>query len=470
MNSAKASIARGVKEAHSPGVFCARGILIMTVVYYLIGIFCWLASVVATSAAPNFVIIMADDLGYGDLSAYGGWIETPHLDRMAKEGMRFTDFHSNGNVCSPTRAALLTGRYQHRAGIPGVVYAQENKDVHYHGLQAVENTFAEVLREAGYRTALFGKWHLGYYPRYNPVNHGFDEFVGYVSGNVDFISHVDGGLRFDWWEGLEMSREEGYTTHLITRHGVDFIKANAGAPFCLYLPHEAPHSPYQGPGDPPVREVGRKTGKEVKGDEIKRAYREMVQEMDEGIGEILDTLREAGVAENTLVFFCSDNGATSSGSNGALRGQKGTDWEGGHRVPAIAWWPGKIEPGTTTDQLAISFDLMPTMLELAGLAAPADRPLDGESLVPVLLEGKGIGPRRLIWNGAAVRDGNWKLVIEKGEPLLFDLANDPGEEKDLADRHVERVARMMSTLKEWTREMEETATPQPDRSSLQESR
>ncbi len=328
----------------------------------------------------NFVVIMADDLGYGDLSTYGGPIVVPNIDRMAAEGLKFTDFHSNGAVCSPTRAALMTGRYQQRAGIPVVVFAPENRPTHIDGLQEVEHTFAEMLRERGYSTGIFGKWHLGYYPRYNPTVQGFDEFKGYVSGNVDFFSHVDGAGRFDWWHNVEKSDEPGYVTSLINKHAVDFIERHRDRPFCLYVPHEAPHNPYQGPNDDPkgFRVAGGFSGQlEQSAEEIKQKYREMVVEMDKGVGAILDTLERLDIAEDTLVFYISDNGATPNGSNGSLRGFKASVWEGGHRVPGIAWRPGSIEPGTATSQLAASMDIWPTIAELAGAALPSDRPLDG---------------------------------------------------------------------------------------------
>jgi len=418
-----------------------------------------------SAARPNFVIIMADDLGYGDLSCYDGWIETPQIDKLAAEGMRFTDFHSSGNVCSPTRAGLMTGRYQQRAGIPGVVYADSSRPVHYHGLQPREVTFAEQLKEAGYATAIFGKWHLGYLKKYNPIHHGFDEFRGYVSGNVDFFSHVDQSGNYDWWHGDEQVEEDGYVTHLITTHAVDFIKEHKDEPFCLYLPHEAPHYPYQGPNDKPERSVDGKFQTTGGRSDKREAYREMVVEMDRGVGQVVAALEAAGIAQNTLVWFFSDNGATRLGSNGELRGTKGTNWEGGHRVPSIAWWPGKIEPAEVTDQLAITLDVMPTVLDLADVAQPKDRDLDGVSLAPLLLEDKPIGERQLVWNGVAMRDGSWKLVtnargLKKG-PALYNLEKDIGEEQDVSKQHSERVERMKTALDQWKRDVAEDATPQP---------
>lgn len=417
---------------------------------------------------PNFVVIMADDLGYGDISCYGGWIETPHLDALAASGARFTDFHSSGNVCSPTRAGLMTGRYQQRAGIPGVIYADQTRAVHYHGLQTSEVTFAEVLRDAGYSTAIFGKWHLGYETKYNPIHHGFDEFRGYVSGNVDFFSHVDQVGVYDWWHQDKHVQEEGYTTHLITQHAVRFIEHNKERPFCLYLPHEAPHYPYQGPGDKAERAVGGKFKTQGARRDIKSAYREMVEEMDKGVGEVVAALEQAGVAERTLILFFSDNGANRHGSNAPLRGAKGSNWEGGHRVPAIAAWPGKIAAGRVVEDLAISLDVMPTMLAAAGVAV--ERKLDGVSLLSNLVDGEPLGDRRLFWNGRAMRDGPWKLVLNgKGGDKrgLYHLGRDIGEQNNLAEHDRDRVEKMTAAIEAWQRDVASGQHAQPIEASEQ---
>jgi len=410
---------------------------------------------------PNFIIILADDMGYGDSSVYGGWIETPHMERLAAEGLKFTDFHSSGVVCSPTRAGLMTGRYQERAGIPGVINADPREAVHHTGLQTTEIVFPKLLRQAGYACGIFGKWHLGYHKRYNPLHHGFDRFRGFVSGNIDYVSHYDRMGTYDWWDGLDHVEEEGYSTHLITKHALAFIEEHKDRPFCCYVPHEAVHGPYQGPKDAPQR--GPKAVKGRRPD-ARQAYRQMMRAMDDGIGAIVAKVHELGIAEHTLIFFFSDNGACPRGSNKPLRGFKGSVWEGGHREPAIAWWPGKIKPGTVTDQLAISLDLMPTMLELAGAKLPDGHKLDGVSLVPLLLEGKPLGHRRLFWNGKAVRDGHWKLVVggkgHKGVGL-YDLSKDIGETTDLAEQHPDRVKAMLAALAAWKADVAATATEQP---------
>jgi arylsulfatase A len=422
-----------------------------------------LSAVGKFSRKPNLIIILADDMGYGDSSVYDGWIKTPHLEKMAAAGLKFTDFHSSGVVCSPTRAGLMTGRYQQRAGIPGVINADPKLAVHYTGLQPTEVTFPKLLKKVGYMSGIFGKWHLGYAKNFNPLHHGFDRFRGYVSGNIDYLSHYDRMGVYDWWEGLEQVREEGYSTHLITKHAVKFIEDNRHRPFCLYVSHEAVHTPNQAPGDPPQQ--GAKKGQtKAKARSVKETYELMMKAMDDGIGEIMATVERLGLAENTLVFFFSDNGGTGRGSNAPLRGGKGSVWEGGHRVPGIAWWPGKVKPGKVSNDLCISLDLMPTMLELAGAAVPDGHKLDGISLAEHLLDGKSLGMRQLFWNGVAMRDGQWKLMKrDRGfeGPGLFNLAEDIGEKDNVADKYPERVKRMTAAIEAWKKDVASGAANQP---------
>jgi len=425
----------------------------------------------AAAERPNFVIIMADDLGYGDIGCYGSQrIHTPEIDRLAAEGMRFTDFHSSGAVCSPTRAGLMTGRYQQRAGIPAVIVANPNRPTHPHGIQDREVTFAELLSVAGYRTAIFGKWHLGYYKKYNPVRHGFGQFRGYISGNVDFFSHVDQAGRLDWWRDDEIDDEPGYTTHLITKHSLAFLETVRDNPFCLYVPYEPPHYPYQGPNDKPVRTVaGGRGGAGIRqsNTDVQRAYKEMVEGMDKGIGQIVAALRRHGLERNTLVMFFSDNGGTPRGSNGPLRGHKGQLWEGGHRVPCVACWPGKIPPGSVSHDPAITLDVMPTILAAAGVDPPTDRKLDGVNLLPLLTGGKSPAPRKLFWGygtSRAMRDGPWKAVLNapgQKRPGLFNLADDLAEQNDLAAREPARLNAMIAGIEAWEKETAADAPPQP---------
>ncbi|GAB4159841.1 MAG: sulfatase-like hydrolase/transferase [Planctomycetaceae bacterium] len=454
-----------------------RGVIFIIIVLCFLGRLTSKTITAAELQKPNIVIILADDLGYGDLSCYGNQsCQTPNLDRLAKEGMRFTDFHSSGPVCSPTRAGLLTGRYQQRAGIPGVIFADPKQNRH-HGLHTRETTFAERLRESGYATGVFGKWHLGYHKKFNPVHHGFDKFRGYVSGNVDYISHVDRMGIADWWDGDKLSPEEGYCTHLITRHAVKFIETHRKKPFCLYIAHEAVHSPYQGPNDKPVRKVGQGRIPGAARKDIKAAYREMLEEMDRSVGQVVSALRKANLEKNTLVIFLSDNGANRNGSNGKLRGFKGSVWEGGHRVPAIAWWPGKIPAGSVNHQPTISIDIMPTILEAAGVKVPAKLKFDGISLLdqlqhkskPSKHEPSSRKERILFWgyrNKFAVRQGQWKLVVNEpripGRKALFNLADDPEERKNIARQYPKKMQQLLAELERWKADVARDATPQPN--------
>ena len=415
----------------------------------------------AEAVLPNVILIMADDMGYGDISCYGGWIKTPHLDALAASGIRFTDFHSSGAVCSPTRAGLMTGRYQQRVGIPAVVTAKGHRDK---GLTTDHLTFAEIAKQAGYQTAIFGKWHLGYQTKYNPVHHGFDRFRGYVSGNVDYFSHIDQTGIYDWWDATRQIEEDGYVTHLIRKHALAFIEQNKLRPFCLYLPHEAPHYPYQGPNDKPDRTVGGKFDNHGSRSDKKNAYREMVDELDKTIGEIVAKLKALKLENKTFVFFLSDNGATRLGSNGNLHGFKGSVWEGGHRVPAIASWPATIPAGRTTDATAISLDLFPTIIAAIGGKIPDGHHLDGINLLPHLLVRKPLQNRTLFWrhgNQRAVRQGHWKFVSvgpkrkskKPATSALFNLADDIAEGNDLSEEQPKLRKQLESKLSEWETEV-----------------
>lgn len=413
--------------------------------------------------APNFVIIMADDLGYGDIACFGNTkINTPNIDALARNGIRFTDFHSNGAVCSPTRAALLTGRYQQRSGVEGVITAKSHRDK---GMALAETTFAEVLRPAGYTTGMFGKWHLGYPARYNPVHQGFSEFTGFVSGNVDYHSHVDQEMYLDWWQGDRIDNEPGYLTDLVTNYGITFIKKHQAQQFCLYLAHGAPHYPYQGRQDPAIRQAGgQRPGREAS--DVERRYKEMIEVMDEGVGRIVSTLKGLGLQENTMVFFLSDNGPTGRvislfNSTGPLRGSKGTVWEGGHRVPAVASWPGHIPVGRVSHETAMGMDLLVTMASLARAPLPTDRPVDGVDLSPVLLGKGSLAPRTLFWRagrGKVARRGPWKLLVQGQKAQLFNLDDDIGETRDLGQAHPEVLAELLKTLEAWEADVSQGVT------------
>lgn len=403
-------------------------------------------------AQPNIILIMADDLGYGDIGCYGSsYIQTPVLDKMAAEGIKFTDFHSNGSVCTPTRAALMTGNYQQRAGLEGVIYVKKEKRIY--GLATEQITLAEVFKKGGYTTGMFGKWHLGYQPEYNPTQQGFDTFYGYVSGNVDYISHRDGINIFDWWRNTELCYDKGYVTDLITDEALNFMEVNKESPFFLYLPHEAPHFPYQGRNDKADRLPGQDFEDKGSRKDRKAAYKEMVEAMDENIGRVFDKLKKLQLDTNTVVLFCSDNGATKEGSNGGLNGFKSSLFEGGHRVPAIAWYPSKIKAGTS-DHTILSMDLLPT---LAGIAAiELEQNVDGEDFSEVLLRQDKKKPRKSFWryrNQWVAREGDWKYLKIKDREYLFNLEEDLGEQHDVKSEHPEKLQYLKTILAAWEKEM-----------------
>ncbi len=413
----------------------------------------------AARSSVNFVIIVADDLGYGDLSCYGGKIPTPNIDALAAGGVRFTDFHGNGAMCSPTRAALITGKYPNRSGIEMALPIDPNA-----GLRA-QPTLPGRLKELGYITGVFGKWHLGDESRFSPNRHGFDEFKGLLTGDGDYHSRIDRIGRPDWWKNDQALADAGYSTDLITRYSLSFIREHQNRPFFLYVPHLAPHFPWQGPDDPADRVVGidyRKGNLKFGSRENKReAYVEMVKALDKSVGRLVDGLRAAGLEKNTLVIFFSDNGGytvdrggyVGVSSNAPLRGQKSDMYEGGHRVPALAYWPGRIKAGSVCQEVVMTMDLLPTLLELAGVNVSADQgATDGVSLVDLLLNGDPLRPRLLFWRqnrDKAVRDGKWKLVLNPQGKELYDLSTDVSEQRNVASRYPERVSAMASALGIW---------------------
>ncbi len=402
---------------------------------------------------PNIVLILADDLGYGDLRCYGNQNDdTPNLDRMARGGVLFTDFHSNCPVCSPTRAALLSGKYQQRVGIEYVVHATRFRHT---GLEPDTYTLAGFMKSMGYSTGIMGKWHLGYDTTYSPLNFGFDIFKGYVSGNVDYQSHIDGAGIYDWWEQKDTIIEPGYSTDLITQNSVRFIENHKDVPFFLYVAHEAPHFPYQGRNDPAVRSPEGTVAVNGSPSDVKETYRKMISAMDEGIGGIFRVLEECELTDNTVIFFLSDNGANEVGSNGHLRGFKGSLWEGGHRVPAIISWKGKIRPGTCGETL-IGMDIFPTVAALVGGELPESLELDGVDFSSLLLEQAPLGDRPLFWRYGelrSIRSGPWKLLRDGDSTYLFNLAEDESEKTDLAQEHPGLSDSLQFLLDTWDSEM-----------------
>jgi arylsulfatase A len=424
-------------------------------------------------APPNIVLIMADDLGYGDVGCYGNRSNrTPHIDALAATGLRFTDFHSSGPMCTPTRAATLTGLYQQRFGrkFDGAISGQRDYDS---GLPVAAVTIAEILQQQGYATACFGKWHLGYQPPFLPTNQGFDEFRGLGSGDGDFHTHVDRSGRPDWWQGNRLQPETGYTTDLLTRHSVDFIRRHRDRdrPFFLYVPHLAIHFPWQGPDDPPHRQPGQSYHQDKWGvipnpGNVAPHIKAMIESLDQSVGKIIAELKRSGLDRNTMVIFTSDNGGyltygrnfRNISSNGPLRGQKSQLFEGGHRVPMIVSWPGRIAPGTTA-ATAHSTDLFPTFADLAGVDT-SGRKLDGTSLRPLLTDRTALPDRTLFWRAGsnrAARRGPWKLCVTGKTPQLYHLDSDLGEKLNLAARDPERVKALTAAWQSWENDVNQSA-------------
>ncbi|MFY0713620.1 sulfatase [Seonamhaeicola sp. NFXS20] len=418
---------------------------------------------------PNIILIMADDLGYGELSSYGSpKVKTPNLDKLAEKGVKFTDFHANGPVCSPTRAALMTGKYQQRTGVEGVITAVGHREV---GLSLDEITLAEELKNQGYVTAMFGKWHLGYAEPYNPTYQGFDDFTGFVSGNIDYHSHIDQAGYLDWWKNKKIEDEPGYTTDLITKYGKKFIKENnpkkTGKPFFLYLAQEAPHYPIQGRNDKPLRKEGSgKFIRKVPKDSVPIIYKEMIELMDESVGEIITTLGEEGLNENTMVVFCSDNGpAGSRGDSGGLRAAKASIYEGGHRVPAIISYPGKVKEGWVSKETVLTMDFLPTFVDFAN-GTPSSKNIDGISIKNHLLKNESLPKRDLFWSfkgKTAMRSGSWKLIeIPKENQIvyeLYNLENDLAETNNLASSNQSLVEQMKQKMSDWKKDVRQGVEP-----------
>jgi len=421
---------------------------------------------------PNIVILFADDLGYGDLGCYGHpTIRTPNLDRMASEGMRFTDFYATAPVCTPSRAALLTGRFPVRSGM-----ASDTRRVLFPnsagGLPANEITLAEALKGKGYATACIGKWHLGCRPQHLPTRHGFDYFFGLpYSNDMDFVPGSPGGSgslqpKSEWFnvplyrneEIIERPANQPELTRRYTEEAVRFIERSKSKPFLLYLPYTMVHVP--------VFASKAYAGKSPRG-----LYGDALEEIDGSVGQILETLRKQKLAGNTLVFFSSDNGPwliqkLVGGSAGLLREGKGSTWEGGMREPGIAWWPGKIRAGQVNHSLACTMDLFATSLLLAGAELPTDRRIDGIDMRPLLFqEGPGLRKAFIYYRDTepwAIRKGPYKMhlitkngygkepMVRHSPPLLFNLEADPSEQFNVAAQHPEVIEELTQELNRHT--------------------
>ena len=415
---------------------------------------------------PNIIIILADDLGWGDVGYHGGRIATPNIDRLAREGVRLENFHACP-LCSPTRAGLMTGRWPIRYGMGEAVITPWRK----YGLPTTERTLADLVAKAGYhRRGAFGKWHLGHYKEeYLPLNRGFTHYYGHYNGAFDYFTHKREG-ELDWHRNLQTCRDEGYSTDLIGDEAARFVdESPAGRPFFLYVPFNAPHLPLQ------AKEQDIAKYDSI-ADEKERIYAAMVDSMDQAIGKILKAVDAKGITDNTFVLFFSDNGAIRYGDNGPWRSGKGSVYEGGVRVPAVVRWPGRIAGGGNVDAMMGYIDVYPTVKRIAGVSDGDPHPLDGRDMLDVI-RGKAQAAKRdwfsYIAQGSAdktaICDGTWKLVVLGGSVLdvtldqavlpanskpsleLFRLDRDPGEQTDLAAKHPDVVAQLLKRLKEFRR-------------------
>jgi arylsulfatase A-like enzyme len=406
---------------------------------------------------PNVLFILADDLGYGDLSCYGRPdYDTPVLDRLAGQGMKLTSAYAAAPVCTPTRCAFVTGQYPQRfeVGLQEPLTASSPPV----GLPAGQPTIASRLRAAGYETALIGKWHLGWRPEYRPNRHGFDEFFGSLSGALDYFTHIapdaGGEALPDLWENDRRVTADGYLTDLFSDRAAEFLARERSKPFYLSLHYTAPHSPWEGPADEAADHTDHGAGPMTGGGSL-GAYAAMMRSMDAGIGRVLAALRRARLERNTLVIFTSDNGGERYSFNWPFSFQKLYLFEGGIRVPAIVRWPGVVPAGAVTEQAATTMDWTATILAAAGAPVGAGE-LDGENLLPVLAGEREAYDRALFWRTrtrAAARIGRWKYVQEGSAEHLYDLGVDLGEKTDRKARETAAFAEAKSRYSAWAATM-----------------
>lgn len=418
---------------------------------------------------PNAIIFYADDMGHGDVGCYGCKdIRTPNIDALAANGVRFTNYYSVDSLCSPSRAALMTGRYSIRAGVPSNVSSTPGVA----GMPGSEITIAELAKTRGYATGLIGKWHLGFSDGTKPNDQGFDEFFGFHAGCIDYYSHMfywQEPHHHDLYHNRQEIHEEGqYMTDLIAREAIKFVESHRAKPFLLYVPFNAPHYPMQ----------ASKRLLDMYADlpKMRQDYAALVAGLDEAIGKIMQAVQQAGITKDTIIYFASDNGAGielrangGGGSNAPYRGHKSSLFDGGIHMPAVISWPGHIPKGETRDQLVCSIDVLPTVAEAIGAKLPSDRVIDGRSWWPMLKDSAAPGHERLYWKHnpqMAIREGRWKLTLnglktaeggkkskttDQDEDAVFlaDLQADPGESRNLRSQHPEIVKRLDAQLKTW---------------------
>jgi arylsulfatase A-like enzyme len=418
-------------------------------------------------------MLLVDDMGYADLGCMGSKdIQTPNIDRIANEGVRMTDCYASAPVCSPTRAAFLTGRWQQRCGIEwaiGLTSEEEKrvdgklvtvKERFTMGLEPEDGFLTPLLKKNGYGTACYGKWHLGFKPEHNPVKHGFDEYWGIIGGQCDYYRYhyIDGMKQL--YEKTEMTTAEGYITDLINQRAVRYFREEGKSPFFIYVPYNAVHHPFQVPDDPTQFYTA-----ENKYDGTRAGYAKMMESIDKGIGDILAALEAKGVLDNTLIIFTSDNGGERFSDNGPLFNHKTTLWEGGVRVPCLLRWPdGGLPKGAVSNQPAITMDLTATILAAAGVPIP--KTMDGIDLLPILKGEQPAVERTFGWRVdrsrrkmKALRHGDWKYVQDDMVEMLFNLREDISEHHDLYYERLDKVKELKTKLAEWEADVDKVPPP-----------
>ncbi|HEY3824934.1 MAG TPA: sulfatase-like hydrolase/transferase [Bryobacteraceae bacterium] len=411
---------------------------------------------------PNIVFILADDLGYADVSCYGRRdYTTPNVDRIASEGMKFTQAYANSSVCSATRTALITGRYQYRLPI-GLEEPLGSDDKRHVGLPPSQPTLPSLLKQAGYSTMLIGKWHLGKLPDFGPLQSGYEHFWGIRSGGVDYFTHKSGIANTDTddlWDDDVKVHQTGYLTDLLGARATTAIRDYArtpGKPFLLSLHFTAPHWPWEGPDD--EAESQRISALPDYDGGSLATFARMVGELDRQIGRVLETLQATGIANNTIVIFTSDNGGERFADTWPFTGKKSELLEGGLRIPAIIRWPSHIPAGRVTEQVAISMDWMPTLLAAGGAMPDSAFPPDGMNLLPALTQNAAPVPRKLFWRyrmnaQRAMRDGNMKWLKIRDNTFLFDVTADPLERANLKERQADIYRKMVADYEDWNATM-----------------
>jgi arylsulfatase A-like enzyme len=413
------------------------------------------------TSKPNILFILADDLGYADVSCYGRRdFTTPNIDRIAAEGVRLTQAYANSAVCTGSRVALITGRYQYRLAV-GLEEPLSSRIPRKLGLPPNHPTLPSMLKKAGYRCALIGKWHLGRLPEFGPLQSGYDYFYGFRSGAVDYFTHKFGppaGDTDDLWEGDAKVRQPGYLTDLLGNRAVDIVEsyAKAGEPFLISLHFSAPHWPWEAPGDEVEAQRLRSLFHYDGG--TQRTYQRMVQQMDLQIGRVMQALDVFGAAPNTIVIFTSDNGGERYSDTWPFTGRKTELLEGGLRVPSMIRWPGHIPCGVASEQVTIGMDWVPTLLAAAGVSPVPAYPSDGIDFMPLLAPGAAPQPRQLFWryklhDQQAARDGNWKYLKIRDNTFLFDVVQDPMERANLKERHRDVYDRLVAEWAAWNATM-----------------